>query len=103
MRLLLLILALFPIVTHAENWVAYGSFGPVTYYMDKDSAKRNGDLATIMTRKIGATGTWNQLYSFDCKRQVWITPSLGSFNISDFPEEKLLFDASCKKFFEFWK
>lgn len=103
MRSLILILTLFPLVAHAENWVVYGGFGPVTYYMDRDSAKRNGDIATINTRHIANNGSTYSLHTFDCNRRVWITPSAGSYGIDKMGELQPVFDAACKKLYEFWK
>lgn len=89
----------------AENWVRYG---PPTGggHMDKDSAKRTGDLATIIISHFHAPNGW--LMTFDCERQLVRGQNKAEFiPLAGSPTEldggRVLMGQACKRPWLGWK
>jgi hypothetical protein len=89
----------------AENWVRALDIFTRTLYIDKDSAKRSGDLATITTKLDDDPPQKN---TYDCVRKM--TPNglgvfepIGSYGKENKKIEVLLMEAACKRPWEVWK
>ena len=84
----------------AENWVGVGD----DWYYDKDSKRRNGDLASVMVRSMGYSGkAETENYVFDCKREKH---DFGGYfkDVKPLRDEiKTIYTYACKSWYEVWK
>jgi len=84
---------------HAKSWVDVGD----GWYVESDSAKRNGDIATVLVRHISKMDYVGEV-TFDCKNGIatnrdWATP----LSTKDRPSLLKAQERACRRSWEFWK
>lgn len=83
---------------HAQSWVDVGD----GFYVDRDSAKRNGDIATVWLRHVSQMDVIAEV-TFDCKNGLAIskstTPTPTKNNMSLLKGQEI----ACRRPWELWK